>query len=319
MPKIFAVYDFQYTGHESSITLRSGTYLFECWGASGTVRSFEEIETDGCKHSNGFGGYVRGYIKLNATTTFYVYVGEYGRFEKKAHFNCNNKTAFNGGGATDIRLVGGNWFDFQSLKSRIIVAGAGGTGERICGGDGGGLNGTSSPIYYIFPTSLTTGGTQTSGGLAGYSTKYGSGASGTFGMGGDGSSYGEAENNQDSGGAGGGGYYGGGGVSYAGSGAGGSSFISGHEGCDAITESSTENHIIHSHQPIHYSGYSFYQTEMIAGNQYMLSPTFERVLGHSGNGFARITSLTPFYLSKKSSSFNLSPLAYLFLTYSYSS
>ena len=84
MPKIFAVYDFQYTGRESSITLRSGTYLFECWGASATVRSFDEIEPDGCKYSNGLGGYVRDCVKLNSTKTFYVYIGEYGKYEKKS-------------------------------------------------------------------------------------------------------------------------------------------------------------------------------------------------------------------------------------------
>ncbi|MFR6022533.1 MAG: glycine rich domain-containing protein [Clostridia bacterium] len=30
-----------------------------------------------------------------------------------------------GGGATDIRLVSGEWNDFESLKSRIMVAGGG--------------------------------------------------------------------------------------------------------------------------------------------------------------------------------------------------
>ena len=38
-----------------------------------------------------------------------------------------------------------------------------------------------------------------------------------------------------------------------GGGADGSSFISGHNGCDAIKEESTENNIIHTGQSVHYS------------------------------------------------------------------
>jgi hypothetical protein len=53
-----------------------------------------------------------------------------------------------------------------------------------------------------------------------------------------------------------------------GGGGGGSSFISGHEGCDAIDEQSTEQNIIHTGQSIHYSGYYFTNTLMIDGNGY---------------------------------------------------
>lgn len=46
----------------------------------------------------------------------------------------------------------------------------------------------------------------------------------------------------------GGGYYGGGGTSWHSQGGGGSSFISGHNGCNAITEAGT-----HTGQSVHYS------------------------------------------------------------------
>lgn len=46
----------------------------------------------------------------------------------------------------------------------------------------------------------------------------------------------------------GGGYYGGGGTSWHSQGGGGSSFISGHNGCNAITEEG-----IHTGQSVHYS------------------------------------------------------------------
>ena len=49
---------------------------------------------------------------------------------------------------------------------------------------------------------------------------------------------------------------------------GGSSFISGHNGCDAIKEESIENNIIHTGQSVHYSGLYFTDTVMIDGEEY---------------------------------------------------
>jgi hypothetical protein len=82
---------------------------------------------------------------------------------------------------------------------------------------------------------------------------------------------------------GGGGYYAGCDSEHAG-GSGGSSFISGHSGCDAITESSTENAIVHTGQPNHYSGLVFTDTEMIDGQSRMPSPYGGKEPGHSGDG-----------------------------------
>ena len=36
-----------------------------------------------------------------------------------------------GGGATDIRLISGNWDSFESLKSRIMVAGGSSGGATV--------------------------------------------------------------------------------------------------------------------------------------------------------------------------------------------
>lgn len=80
-----------------------------------------------------------------------------------------------------------------------------------------------------------------------------------------------------------------------------SSFISGHNGCDAIKEESTENNIIHTGQSIHYSGLYFTNTLMIDGEGYRWTDKKEEqigmpshsdnsiIMGNSGNGYARIT------------------------------
>ena len=190
-----------------------------------------------------------------------------------------------GGGATDIRLTNGDWDNFNSLKSRIMVAaGGGGRGYHSSGsyypGAGGGINGQDAYGEHKW-TFAGTGGTQTSGGIAYNSTKFVE-TNGLFGKGGKG--YGS----YDGGGGGGGGYYGGsGGV--VDSGSGGSSYISGHSGCKTITSTSTSTNISHSSSPNHYSGKVFTNTVMKAGNESMPSPTGGTETGHSGNGYTKIT------------------------------
>ena len=77
-------------------------------------------------------------------------------------------------------------------------------------------------------------------------------------------------------GGGGGGYYGGRGGNYSSEiGYGGSSFISGHPGCNALNASGS-----HTGQPVHYSGLQFYNTSMKAG-------------ARSGNGLIRISPVAP--------------------------
>ena len=189
-----------------------------------------------------------------------------------------------GGGATDIRLVNEIWNSFLSLKSRIMVAGGGGganffTSSKWCaiGGNAGGLE------SYIAAkknedTAKINPSTQTSG------YKFGIGRA-------------------DSTSGGGGGYYGGYSDTWTG-GAGGSSFISGHNGCDAIKEESTEDNIVHTGQSIHYSGLYFTDTVLIDGSGYKWTtkkgeytgmPSYSdnsMITGNTGNGYARITLIS---------------------------
>ena len=289
---------FDYTGSEQTFTVPcDGEYKVELWGAQG-------------KGTNGgYGSYTKGNIELLIDNNLYLYIGEvgiaaninraYGTYGYNGgsggNYTCysyhNKGGAYNdyGGGATDIRLVKGNWNDFSSLKERIMVA-AGGASEAQ---EESGAHG---------------------GGILGYSGKSGNGASnnasggpnyGGFGYAGI-PTYNDVCGNSESTGAG-SGYYGGGannktgyniGMYSAGSG---SSFISGHLGCDAVAESSTENNIVHTNQPNHYSGYVFTDTKMIDGagynwtnekGEYVGMPTHDgttTMTGNSGNGYAKIT------------------------------
>ena len=285
-------YTFQNNPYEQILT--PGYYLFECWGASGSNSGFD-LQDEGCIFSNGGGGYTKGLIKLTTNEKFFIYVGEKGK-NFVSNFNGINISSkfLGGGGATDIRLEGGDWYSFDSLKTRIIVAAGSGASERYCGGDGGGLEGNSNAILYN-RTIYTTGGTQISGGSYGSYESYGHGSNGTFGMSGRGDCIDintSIVKTCDEGPNGGSGYYGGGGTPYVGAGAGGSSFVSGLTGCDAIAKNSTEFNIYHTNQPIHYSHYYFTNAAAISGNDYFLSPAGILERGHKGDGYARITKIS---------------------------
>ena len=100
---------------------------------------------------------------------------------------------YGGGGATDIRLLSGNYDNFTSLKSRIIVAaGAGAQDSNDLGGPGGSLDGFNSTKNY------GKGGSQKSGGQGTVSGKFGKGGENPNRIGDEGN------------GAGGSGYFGGG-------------------------------------------------------------------------------------------------------------
>ncbi len=263
---------FDYTGAEQSITLKPGDYKMECWGAQGSAYS--------SAYPGGMGAYTKGEIHIGTQKTFYIYVGEEGEnksvylpYGEKGFngagggsYTCysynRGRSAYNhmGGGATDIRLAGGSWDDFNGLKSRIMVAagGASGGSQGQAGMPGGGINGYNG--------SAGNGGTQTSAGGPNY---------GGFGFGGTAAYGGGLCGSNDCYGAG-SGYYGGGATNrnYANMGSlrnsagSGSSFISGHNGCDAISASSTSSNIIHTGQSIHYSGLYFTNTVMIDGAGY---------------------------------------------------
>mgnify|MGYP004465390719 CR=1 FL=1 len=268
------VFDFDYTGGEQTFTAPiSGTYKVELWGAEG-----------GSSISNlsSLGGYVKGNITLKRNQKLYVYVGEKPEYISGMCYDNNPNSSFNGstqgnctggGGATDVRLTSAtNWYDFDGLKSRIIVA-AGGGG-----------------IWYDNKTIGTAGGLKgyDGGGEGGSQNKPGS-PNGEFGISGSGGTT-----------IGGGGYYGGS-IGAATNAGGGSSFISGHNGCDAIKEESTDGNIIHTGQSIHYSNLYFTDTVMIDGNGYKwttekgeytgmpLHSDNSIITGNTGNGYARIT------------------------------
>ena len=261
---------------QTFIVPTNGTYQVELWGGNGG----NDTDTDG-----GRGGYVSGNISLNSNSTFYICIGYSGGWSNGRFNNTSinagswSAGAASGGGSTDLRYYyNSDWKDFNSLKSRIIVA-AGGGGSENSGGYGGyagGLQGGYGVNNPYSSVALNNPGTQTSG----YK----------FGLG-----YYTRDSNGQQWGGGGNGYYSGEtsihSYQYQG-GAGGSSFISGHSGCNAISESSTESNIIHTGQANHYSGYVFTNTVMKAGNESMPSPSGDTETGHTGDGCAIITQLS---------------------------
>lgn len=287
-------FDFKSSAQEFTTPVK-GSYQFELWGAQGGS-SYPNTNSTGTLVAGGKGAYTKGIMTLNANEKVYVYVGEKGGTGSATNpasdtFNGGGSGGSSyqgggaGGGATDIRLVAGYWNDTKSLRSRIMVA-AGGAGasnwtNAAIGGYGGALTGGAGILNSGSAShTLATGGTQTSGGKGG-STSPNNGDAGKFGIGGN--------SQAGHGSGGGGGYYGGGGGGYVdsgvSSGAGGSSFISGHTGCNAIDKSGN-----HTATPVHYSGKKFTSTSMIAGNGSMPNPRGSgNITGNTGNGYAKIT------------------------------
>ncbi len=313
---------FNYTGSVQTFTApQAGFYKMETWGAQGGSTG-EYLGSDGA--------YTAGNIYLEAGQTVYIQVGSQG---KTATTNSDPASAgYNGGGvgntypgqvngagaggATDIRLVAGNWNDATSLNSRIMVS-AGGVGvanwvNPISNpAPGGGLTGYNGKEVQYGSNAYTNayGATQTSGGAAGSGAR--TGYTGTFGIGGN-----PQAGNPGHGSGGSGGYYGGGGGSYnnsvVGSGSSGSSYISGHTGAVAITSQTSRTPktgcttgTSNQECSIHYSGYQFQNTIMIDGYGYiwanyklsqgsMPNPNggvYEEGTGHKGDGVAKITYL----------------------------
>jgi len=216
--------DYTYVASPQEFDVKcDGYYTVELWGA---------------RHANGMGGYTKGTIKLSEKDTLYVYTGQYLTTSNATSFNggtgCNG--GYPGGGATDIRLLNKSWDNLESLKSRIMVAAGAGAGN-VQYSHGGGLVGIKA--------ATATAGTQTSPGVA----QNGAYLPASFGIGGGGC-------------GGGGGYYGAGGAYCASGGAGGSSFISGFAGVNAITNDLT---VTHTNNTLHYSGKYFIDTTMTPG------------------------------------------------------
>jgi hypothetical protein len=271
------------------IVLHRGFYRFELWGASG-----------GHSHTpSSRGAYVSAKLFLSETGTFFSYVGEKGtKSNSTVTFNGGGGAfptaydsvsyAYSGGGATDVRLVEGNWNNMESLKSRIIVAGGGGGGVNFlhyssvdnparggCGGFLSGENGLNANCNRDAGTGYVnaSGGEQRKGGKAGCGN-LACGSNGKFGEGGTAVKPPRYDPWPSSGG--GGGYFGGGsgGVHgcHLGSGAGGSSFVSGHKNCSSVSSSySPSNEQFLGH--VHYSGIVFHDIFYKNGNEQFESPT----------------------------------------------
>ncbi|MBP5675215.1 hypothetical protein J6W91_02690 [Candidatus Saccharibacteria bacterium] len=339
---------YSYTGAAQTLEIPySGYYKVELWGASGGWDHYTHIlgnpAITGTARTGvnwdkmfGYGGYTAGDINLAKTDSVYVYVGELGK-QGVGACNTNSGAAWNGGGigmpardcpnsggggggggATDIRLTNGAWNNATSLRSRIMVAGAGGGGPTldanvVGSGSGGGLSGVGDVLhgwgmvqssYGCGTMTNKSSGTQTTGG------GFGQGQNGI-----------QNNANGTAGGAGGGsGYWGGYNtavstttVACQDSGAGGgSSYISGHTGAVAIQSASTNAAKTGCTQgttdnscSIHYSGKKFINTVMIDGEgkawtntrgsyQAMPNPTggnYAQGAGHTGAGYARVTWL----------------------------
>ncbi|MDO4996494.1 MAG: glycine rich domain-containing protein [Bacilli bacterium] len=320
------VWNYDYTGYEQIfVAPKTATYKIELWGAGGGPRT---------GYKEGYGAYTSGKISLVKGEQLYLYVGG-STTDLTGGYNGGGNSGgpmsdgyYSGsGGATDIRTIRGVFNDFDSLKSRLMVAGAGtGTGWYVgCGIDGGdaggliGYSGTYCSYNQAYIHTVATGGTQTHGGYGINGATTGN-YTGKFGY-----AYSVSPKMYSI--AGGSGYFAGGtsrstngNVS---SGAGGSSYISGHIGCVAIEGTSTVDNITFptKHEvlcddgtididcSIHNSGKYFTETVMIdgAGKEWKYHdgdtevtastsvvgmPTHDgtgTMTGNSGNGYARIT------------------------------
>lgn len=291
-----SVMNFDYTGSVQTATLAPGRYKLECWGAQGGNSN----QSNGTYGNGGKGGYSTGILNVSTNTTIYITVGGQGQ---NGVLNTRTAGGFNGGGdgygthnfgvggggggASDISLTSpvfshssyfiNNIRDTNSLLSRIIVAGGGGSAgydvsnNAANGGAGGGTtgqDGLSNRVYH------GTGGKQTTFGTGGSSeepnrysvqAKFGCGAS--------------ASNSTDVAPGGGGGWYGGG--LHCDSAGGGSGYV--------YTPTTASNY---PSGCLLNSAYYLSNAQTIAGNQSFPSPTGGTETGHSGNGYVRITKLT---------------------------
>lgn len=184
------IFDFSYTGDAQEFLVPlSGVYEIECWGAG-----------DIYEETTAKGAYTYGKIRLQKGQKLYIYVGESGSSAFSKDPIINNYYTFNGGGrsylynthwrvgggngATDIRLTSGIYSDFDSLKSRIMVAGGAGScnpygdNPNNVGGEGGMLVGGTGKTNTSSSYTLGKGGTQISGGIGNVKGKFGIGASG---------------------------------------------------------------------------------------------------------------------------------------------
>ena len=268
------------------LDLSEGIYKFECWGAEGS--SYNGI--------GGHGAYTAGKIYIPKRMKLYAYIGNTGFFNAIKEMESQQVYTKNSGGTTDLRInTSDDWWDNISLISRIMVAAGGGSAEwaGAIGGNGGTINGSSSSYF----DTICEGASQTSSSDCPPINSH-KAQKGSFGSGGL-PSPSVIEQGNDYGGLGGGGYYGGTSYQTAYAGSGGSSFISGYDGCNAVKD---QNEIEHTNQSMHYSKLVFWDAEMIAGNETMPIPTsLSYKEKYSGSGAIRITIIYPYRCTQRTS------------------
>jgi hypothetical protein len=235
------VQEFSFTGAPQAYTVPSGAsrITIEVWGAQGgDITTHQPI-------TGGLGGYTKGTLTVSPGDQLAVYVGGQGQDRLGDHpyatceevpggwngggFTRTRGNGTPGGGASDVRTVGGAWDGASSLASRLIVAGGGGGGGWTFaqGGAGGGSTAVDGVAAGADGTQSNRAGT---GGQGGSSV---GGAGGTLGgtcitpdlRAGRLGIGGAASGSSAGGGAGGGGYYGGGGGGFGDAGGGGSSYL----------------------------------------------------------------------------------------------
>ena len=299
--EIEVAYNYSYTGqYQEFVAPYSSYYKIELWGAQGGNSKGNNNKT--CSYNRGsaygsgcggFGSYTSGWIYLKKDTTLYFYIGQRGPDAVKyknvsgswngggggTYDHSDDEASGAGGGASDVRLVNTSakttWDEFNSLKSRIMVAAGGGGGSDIYEGGHGGTTSSQSKRF-------SSGVNQNSG------YRFGLGETGVY-----------RKSNIDVAG-GGGGYFGGRSTAASSSnygnygqvGTGGSSYVSGCSGCMSISESSTStSSMTITSDKTHYSGYAFKNISMLAGASSQPSTSSGYSVGHSGNGYGKITML----------------------------
>lgn len=277
--------DFKYTEKIEEYKIpKTGKYKLEVWGAEGGNGSAYNS-----KLLPGKGGYSTGIITLEAGTILYIRSGGQGKVINDINNGVTIEGGFNGGGnnkstrdwsigsgggASDIRVKQDSYY------ARVIVAGGGGGSASRkdnsyggSGGAGGGLTGKRATDHRNSNYQSGYPGTQTSGGEGYKNNANGQAyvASGIFGRGANNSGKGFVN------GSGGGGWYGGGSGYCAGS-AGGSGYVYTAETAQNCPTGCLLN-----------SKYYLIEAETIAGDQTFIGPNGMEEVGHSGNGYVRIT------------------------------
>lgn len=209
-------------------------------------------------YSGGAGGYSIGTITLSQRTNLYIYVGGQPATQTSTGATSGG---FNGGGAGCSRTYNYNTYGQGGGGASDIRIGQDSFYARVIVAGGGG--GSSSEDSF---TTKYGGGISGGSSVSGYgATQTSAGTNGLFGQGGAATTSGTNYNYGSGGGGGGGSGY-------------------------VYTSSTAKNY---PQGCLLNSSYYLTDAQTIAGNQAFTSPEGTSETGHSGNGFCRITNMTP--------------------------